>query len=187
MLFTGKGDDGTTSFYGSPCRFAKHEPLAEALGTVDELNSLLGVVRSRVAAHPLFEVGGAAAADVVLAIQHDLFTVQAILADTERKLTVRLAHERLMWLEELTREIESRLPPLKHFSVPGATEESALFDYARAVARRAERRVVALEDAGRLGKDTVAYMNRLSSLLFALARLATKSAGKEETRPRYGA
>ena len=90
-------------------------------------------------------------------------------------------------IEKLVNDIEKEIPPLKGFSIAGGTELSALLDVARTLARRAERRVIAAKDAGACAPsdETLAYLNRLSSLLFALARLANHEAGVAEETPQY--
>lgn len=167
MLFTGKGDDGTTYFFGSKERFGKDTPLVEALGTCDELNSLLGYLRAKIS-------GDSA---LIEEVQQDLFIIQAELAGADK----HIVEEKVKTMEERINAIEKELPPIKTFFVPGANEESALYDMARTLARRTERRVVALGDKVP-SKWTLAYLNRLSSLLYALAR---KHGGGEETKPHY--
>jgi len=169
MLYTGKGDDGTTYFFGSKERFGKDTPLVEALGTLDELNSLLGFVRAKIKQNK----------KVIEDVQQDLFIIQAELARADKK----IEESKVRDMEKLIGEIENKLPPIKTFFVPGANEESALLDFARTVSRRAERRVVALEK--KPSQFTLAYLNRLSSLLYALARLQGQKGGKVEKKPTY--
>jgi cob(I)alamin adenosyltransferase len=165
-LFTGKGDDGTTYFFGSKERFGKDTPLVEALGTCDELNSLLGLLRAKIPVE----------AEIIEKVQQNLFIIQAELAGADKQ----IVEEKVKKLEEIINTIEGELPPIKTFFVPGANETSALFDYTRTVARRAERRVIALEK--KPSKWTLAYLNRLSSLLYAKAR---KYGEGKETKPHY--
>ena len=169
MLYTGKGDDGTTYFFGSKERFGKDTPLVEALGTLDELNSLLGFVRAKIKHNK----------KVIEDVQQDLFIIQTELARADKK----IEESKVRDMEKLIGEIENKLPPIKTFFVPGANEESALLDFARTVSRRAERRVVALEK--KPSQFTLAYLNRLSSLLYALARLQGQKGGKVEKKPTY--
>ena len=168
MLYTGKGDDGTTYFFGSKSRFTKDTPLAEALGTCDELVSFLGILRARIKAD-------AKASEI---IQQNLFIIQAELAGAD----MRIDEQKVKVMEKQIGEIEKKLPPIKTFFVPGANEKSALYDYARTVARRAERRIVALGEK-KPSQFTLAYINRLSSFLYAMARLHGK--GKREKKPHY--
>lgn len=173
MLYTGRGDKGTTSHMGSPKRVAKTDAVIEALGTLDELNSLLGLCKVKAL--------GSQSGAFVARIQEDLFIVQAEVAGSNK----RLAPEKTLWLEEKTNAIEAELPPIKTFFVSGGTERSALFDLARTVARRAERRLVALHAETPLGDPILSYMNRLSSLLYALARRENKESGITELPPTY--
>ena len=175
MLYTGKGDSGTTTAFGcDQTRISKSSELPEALGAVDELNSFLGYVKTR---------ADEASARVVRDAQETLFIVQAELGGAPKSVDEKKVAE----LEEHIAAIEQDIPPLKGFSVAGGTELSALFDTARAIARRAERRVIALEEAGirTLASATKAYLNRLSSLLFALARKANHDADVAEETPSY--
>lgn len=174
-LFTGKGDQGTTTAFGcDQQRISKSSELPEALGAVDELNALLGVVKFRVSEE---------IADDLRAAQETLFMVQAEIAGAPKS----VPESAVQALEARTNAIEGEIPPLKGFSIAGGTEASALLDFARAVARRAERRLIAAKEAGAcpLSDATKAYMNRLSSLLFALARLANHQVGVPEENPRY--
>jgi len=181
-LFTGKGDDGTTYFFGSKARFAKDTPLVEALGTLDELNSLLGYLKAQI-----WQLGGKASKskleisdkEIIEEIQQNLFIIQAELAGADMCIT----EDKVLKAGKLVNDVEKKLPPIKTFFVPGANETSALFDLARTVARRAERRVVALNLEPKVSsKHTLAYLNRLSSVLYAMARLR---AGKKEVKPNY--
>ena len=186
MLYTGKGDDGTTHFFGSKERFGKDTPLVEALGTLDELNSLLGFVKARLGMQASGKSGSLpSGAKILDEVQQNLFIIQAELAGADKKIVESKVRE----MEKMIGEIENKLPPIKTFFVPGANLESGLLDWARAVARRAERRVVHLA-AGPLskrpGRFTLAYLNRLSSLLYALARLHGQKGGKVEKKPTYG-
>ncbi len=175
-LFSGKGDDGTTNAIDSPDRISKASPLPEALGTLDELNAFLGFVRVRAQ-------GSGRIAQILRDTQEKLFIVQAQLAGSP----MRLPERTVAGVEEIVNEVEEEIPPLKGFSIAGGTELSALLDVARTNARRVERRATAVQDAGirDIPDETKAYLNRLSSLLFALARLANHEAGVAEENPRY--
>lgn len=177
MLYTGKGDTGTTKVFGcDQQRISKSSELPEALGSLDELNAFLGFVKMRAAGDPRI-------APVLYETQQTLFIVQAEVAGADKKVkegTVKA-------VEDIVNGIEKEIPPVTGFCVAGGTELSALLDVARTLSRRAERRTTAVREAGlrELSPETVAYMNRLSSLLFALARLANHQAGVAEERPRY--
>lgn len=181
MLYTGKGDNGTTKLFGCDQRISKSSAISEALGVVDETNSLLGVLKMRAGDTPA--VSGLNYHDLLDDVQQDLFMVQAQLAGAEK----HVDKERVLKVENWIGLIEKELPPITSFFVSGGTELGALCDYTRTVARRAERRVVAAMDEG-MGNEKppmLAYMNRLSSLLYALARLANHRAGVVEEKPHY--
>lgn len=175
-LFTGKGDGGTTKTFGcEQSRISKSSEVPEALGALDELNAFLGYVKMR-AAHE------SRIAPVLRAVQEGLFIVQAEVAGSDK----RMRMEEVTAIEVLVNDIEKEIPPVTSFSVAGGTELSALLDVARTISRRTERRVIAAVEAGRaVSEPTRAYLNRLSSLLFALARLANHLAGVKEEHPRY--
>ncbi len=175
MLYTGAGDDGKTKTFGcDQQRISKSSELPEALGALDELNAFLGFVKVR--------AGEGRIAGALRDAQEVLFIIQAGVAGADK----RVGAHALQQTEELIGGIEKEIPPITGFSIAGGTELSALLDVARTLARRAERRLIALERAaGRLPPETKSYMNRLSSLLFALARLANHQAGVAEEAPRY--
>jgi cob(I)alamin adenosyltransferase len=186
MLYTRAGDDGTTKRFGCNQRLSKSSAIAEALGALDEITSFLGLcaVRAREEKRTL-SVGGKTVtlAEVVREMQENLFTIQAEVAGAEKKITAA----KITAIEGITDTIEQLLPPITSFSVPGGTELSSLFDIARTIARRAERRVVQVTEEGEasVGKNTLAYLNRLSSILFALARLINHQSGITEEHPQY--
>ena len=187
MLYTGKGDSGSTGIFGSKTRVSKSSLRTEALGSLDELNSFLGLCKIKSAAmHWL--VGEEKVAEAVHRVQMNLFICQAELAGAEKTIT----EEKVKALGETINGIEKELPPIKSFFVSGGTELAALFDVARTIARRAERRAVAAneehlaaEKKPLLGANTLAYLNRLSSLLYALARLTNHRSGIKEQSPDY--
>ncbi|MHB8710340.1 MAG: cob(I)yrinic acid a,c-diamide adenosyltransferase [Minisyncoccota bacterium] len=177
MLYTGKGDKGTTTTFGcNQQRISKSSELPEALGSLDELNAFLGFVKMRAGKEKVI-------AGILHDIQETLFIIQAEVAGADKRVGGRVVEN----MEAIVNAIEKEIPPLKGFSIAGGTELSALLDVARTLARRAERRLVAVTEAQlrELSPETKAYMNRLSSLLFALARLANYLAGVAEETPRY--
>jgi cob(I)alamin adenosyltransferase len=183
MLYTRKGDNGTTKTFGCDQRISKSSAIAEALGTLDEINSLLGVCKVKSAETAFVVASGRTFADVVGEVQHNLFIVQAELAGADKHIT----EDKVKNLENLVDGIESELPPIKTFFVSGGSELAATFDFARTLARRAERRVVQVNEEGgvTLGAFTLPYLNRLSSLLYALARLSNRKSGVVEESPNY--
>jgi cob(I)alamin adenosyltransferase len=174
MLYTRKGDNGTTKTFGCDQRISKSSSIAEALGTLDEINSFLGICKVKSTAD---------IAEIVNNVQQNLFTVQAELAGADKKISA----EKVKEIEQIVDDIEKELPPIKTFFVSGGTELAATFDFARTLARRAERRVVGVHEEGKvkIGADTLAYLNRLSSLLYALARLMNHKSGIKEAAPTY--
>ena len=181
MLYTGKGDDGKTKTFGCDQKISKSSAITEALGCLDEINSFLGIVK--VKAHDLgFMIQDLRIEQVVENIQQNLFIIQAELAGAEMK----ISEDKLRECEKLIGLIEGKLPPIKTFFVSGGTELASHFDFARTLARRAERRVVEVSDNGqKFGDYTLSYLNRLSSLLYALARISNHYAGINEEAPNY--
>jgi cob(I)alamin adenosyltransferase len=176
-IYTKTGDDGETGLFAGP-RVQKDDPRIEAYGTVDELNSVLGLVRC---AKPPDEM------DRLLArVQNELFDLGAELATPDPKLrgTNLITQQRVELLEKAIDHFDASLPPLKTFILPGGTPAAAWLHLARTVCRRAERRVVTLGDAANanLSPLMVIYLNRLSDLLFVLARAANQSAGVEDVK-----
>lgn len=182
MLYTRKGDLGTTTTFGCDQRMSKSSAIAEALGTLDEVNSFLGICKVR-AQDSLLSTNNIKAGDIVSNVQQNLFIVQAEVAGSNKTIT----KEKVIELEEIIDWIEKELPPIKNFFVSGGTEMAATFDFARTLARRAERRVVDVHEKGdrNVGEHTLAYLNRLSSLLYALARFSNHQAGISEEKPSY--
>lgn len=177
MLYTRKGDTGTSGLFGTKDRYPKHSAIYESLGTVDELNSLLGVCRAKANKECIEKrTDEPDIASELLNIQEHLFIIQAELAGTDKTITQKQVAE----LEQATERFEQRITNPHAFVIPGTTEYSALCDYARAVARRAERAVMGAQSIRPVSPSTLAYLNRLSSFLYALARsVATKDATLE--------
>ena len=176
-LFTGKGDDGTTYLFDTPKgeRIPKTSAIIEALGTLDELNSYLGVCKAGARSSTL--------KNIVESLQESLFIIQAELAGSDKHIDPEKVNE----LEDIIYAIEQRLPPITTFLIPGETLLSAHFDVARTLARKAERRIVGVGETSvrNIGVGTMAYLNRLSSVLYALARYSAHEKGKKEHAPHY--
>ena len=187
MLYTGKGDGGTTKVLDSKERVPKSSPLPECLGTLDELNSFIGLCKLRAGDEADFciVVGKRKrrARDILHSVQEVLFVIQAETAGAPKC----VKKGRVTEMETLVNTIEKEIPPVTKFSIAGGTELAALLDVARTLARRAERRMSGVEAEGlrTFSPHTKAYANRLSSLLFALARLANAKSGVKEEAPRY--
>ena len=184
-LFTGKGDDGTTKTFGCDQRISKSSSVAEALGSLDEINSFLGFVKVRSDGMSGlvgdFEILGKSFAEIINDVQQNLFIIQAEVAGS--KMTI--SEEKLRECENYVNAAEKILPPIKTFFVSGGTELASLFDISRTLARKAERRVVAAFDGLEFGKISLAYLNRLSSLLYAMSRLSNHIFGVAEDAPSY--
>lgn len=169
-IYTKTGDDGTTGLFGG-ARVPKSSARVDAYGTVDELNATLGVARAAKV--------GAVADGVLAAVQVDLFTLGAELATVpgkEDKLKMKLlGADDAERLEHAIDAAEVGLPPLTNFVLPGGTPGAAALHHSRTVCRRAERLVLALPDAPARG-ELIIYLNRLSDLLFVLARKVNKDA-----------
>jgi cob(I)alamin adenosyltransferase len=176
-IYTKTGDAGDTGLFGGG-RVAKSHPRVEAYGDVDELNAVLGVVR---ATEPMARVD-----DVLLSIQRDLFAIGALLAtpDLEKMkqhLTkANIDEARIAQLERAIDDGDAELEPLRAFIVPGGTPKAAALHIARTVCRRAERRVVELGASTEIPQIVIIYLNRLSDLLFTLARVANRRSGSAE-------
>jgi ATP:cob(I)alamin adenosyltransferase len=186
MLYTRKGDSGTTKTFGCDQRISKSSTVAEALGSLDETNSYIGFARAKSndrKAKFAIQSGEINFADVLLEVQENLFIVQAEIAGSP----MNISEEKVKRAEYLVDEIEKMLPPIKTFFLSGATLMGAIFDVARTLARRAERRVVASKAEGKItvSPETLQYLNRLSSLLYALARISSHLEGVEEIKPEY--
>lgn len=181
-FFTGAGDDGKTVRFGCDQRISKSSAIAEALGSADEINSFLGVCK--VKADKGLVVAEKSLTELISHIQNDLFIIQAELGGYSK---LKIGAEKIKKLEEYINWIEGELPPVKTFFVAGGTELSALFDYARALARKVERRAVSASEFSPddFNPEILAYLNRLSSVLYALARLVNLRAGVSEEPPRY--
>ncbi len=191
MLYTRKGDKGTTKTLDLKPgeRISKSSCRTESLGALDELNSYLGLVRAALS-RPRdlgfktedLKIRSKSFAEICFEVQENLFIIQSELAGSGKAMT----EMKVKAVEELVDAAEREMPPIKTFFIPGATELGALFDVARTLARKAERRVVAaVEQETRVGEHTLSYLNRLSSLLYALARLSNHKLGASEQPPTY--
>ena len=184
MFYTGKGDNGTTKDFrsGPGERKSKASAQTEALGALDELNSFLGLAKLRAAAVNWLVIDQSPAALAAWA-QQGLFSVQAEVAGADK----RVGRDKVTEMETWIAWIEGELPPIKTFFVSGGTELAVLFDISRTLARKAERRVVAAAESGEatVSPDTLAFLNRLSSLFYALARLSNHKSGITEQPPTY--
>lgn len=182
-LFTGKGDGGSTKLFdsGPGKRVSKSAPVFECLGMLDELNTLVGWCKAE--SPDDFIVQEQKLRMVLHDVQNHLFTIQAEVAGAEKSIPLSSVEA----LGVFINRIEAEMPPITTFLVPGATELSSRLDIARAVARRAERRLVTLHESGerQVSESSRSYANRLSSLLYALTRLVNHKSGVQENPPSY--
>ena len=183
MLYTRKGDNGTTKTFGCDQRISKSSAIAEALGSLDEINSFLGICKVKSEKEKLMLTDGTSFAKIVHEVQKNLFIIQAEIAGSKMSIT----EDKIKEIEKIVDEIEKELPPIKTFFISGGSEIATFFDIARTIARRAERRVIGVTDEGKIkiSDNTCAYLNRLSSLLYALARLTNHKFGINEEGPDY--
>jgi len=168
-IYTKTGDTGETGLFAGP-RVRKNHPRIDSYGTVDELNAVLGLIRCETLAPGL---------NLLLdRIQNELFDLGAELAtpDPERHGLRILGAHQIAALEAAIDMYEGHLEPLRVFILPGGTRVAALLHLARTVCRRAEREVVGLSTAEPVASELVIYLNRLSDLLFVLARWANQQA-----------
>jgi cob(I)alamin adenosyltransferase len=178
-IYTRTGDAGDTGLFGGG-RVPKNHPRVEAYGDVDELNAAIGFARS-IEQMPRID-------EVLVPIQRDLFAIGALLATPDREKMrqhlekARVDDDRVAQLERAIDDGDRELEPLRSFIVPGGTPKAAALHVARTVCRRAERRVVSLSEAetDEIPQVVVVYLNRLSDLLFTLARVANRRAGAGE-------
>ncbi len=182
-IYTKTGDKGKTALFGGK-KVPKHHIRIESYGTVDELNSHLGLIRDQnIDAH--FK-------DILVIIQNKLFTVGAILATDPEKAMLKSGKERLNIpkisnedVELLEKEIDKMnqtLPPMTHFILPGGHQTVSFCHIARCVCRRAERLAAALNDLEPFQPETLMYLNRLSDYLFVLARKLSKDLQADEVQ-----
>ena len=176
-IYTKTGDAGTTGLFGGP-RVPKDDARVEAYGDVDELNAVIGMAR---AVEPMPRID-----ELLVPVQRDLFAIGALLATPDREKMAqhlekaRIDDRRIAELERAIDDGEEELEPLRAFILPGGTPKAAALHVARTVCRRAERHVVRLQHEVELPALAVIYLNRLSDLLFTLARVANRRAGAGE-------
>jgi cob(I)alamin adenosyltransferase len=172
-IYTRTGDAGETALFDGT-RVSKADVRVDAYGEIDELNSALGVARAAGL--------GEDVAEVVVTVQKELHAVAARLADPSQRISGRvgkaaLQEEAVRRLEESIDRFEAELPPLRHFVLSGGSPGGAALHLARTICRRAERRVVSLHETEPV---VLVYVNRLSDLLFVLARVVNRRAGVPE-------
>ncbi len=179
-VYTKTGDKGTTSLYGG-IKVSKNHIRIDAYGTVDELNSSIGLIRSS----PINSVYIAQ----LVQVQKDLFHIGAELATPQEKMYLangkpRLSHviseNNIQSLENWIDQMEEELPPLTHFILPGGNMAASHAHLSRCICRRAERITVSLSELEEIRGELLKYLNRLSDYLFVLSRKIAQDAGHEE-------
>lgn len=171
-VVTKTGDEGQTALIGGH-RISKGSLRVAAYGDVDELNSALGWAACHLQDRPCREL--------VHELQHRLFTLGADLASPEGVQVPRIEVTHVERLEEMIDSLMDELPPLEEFILPGGGAGGAALHLARTIARRAERTTVALREETEVNSQAVIFLNRLSDLLFVLARVANRREGQPET------
>lgn len=175
FFYTCKGDKGKSCVGGK--RISKDSPASESLGALDELNSLLGLIRSQRVSSDF--------KNILKNIQENLFIIQANVAKLvfgKNLKTPSFSKNEVLKMERLIDSFEKEIKLERGFVVSGENDISAWLDYARAVARRVERHTVKIK---KVKPEILAYLNRLSSLLFVLARVVSKRAKVKERHPSY--
>lgn len=182
-IYTKTGDKGTTALFGGT-RVKKYNLRIESYGTVDELNSYIGLIKDQ-------EIDETTKSSL-LNIQNELFTLGAMLATPPEKETLKSGKERLSipkvstnsieFLEQQIDNMDAELPQMTHFILPGGHQAVSFCHIARCVCRRAERLCVELNDNEPINQDILRYLNRLSDYLFTLARKLTKDLEVEEIK-----
>ena len=174
-IYTRRGDDGSTGLFGGP-RVRKDDLRVSAYGDMDELNSALGVAREEVPEGDL--------RSLIDVLQSELFTLGAQLAtpdpEAAPKEIPRIAPQQVERLEREIDRLTEQLPPMKNFILPGGSRAGAALHFCRTVCRRAERKLVELAEVAPVPQEVLAYTNRLSDLLFVMARAANLRAGGRE-------
>ena len=174
-IYTKTGDEGTTSLFGGK-RVSKSELRIDTYGTIDELNSWIGVLRD-------LEVNQKRQASLI-EIQDRLFTIGSILATEPENKKVKipsLAEDDITYLEKGIDDMEALLPPMRFFVLPGGHPSISWGHVARTVCRRAVRLVIALHQLEKVDPFVIKYLNRLSDYLFVLCRMMTQELGVQET------
>ena len=175
-IYTKTGDAGETGLFGGG-RVPKDSPRVEAYGEVDELNAAIGVARA---------AGVGALDGLCQSLQEQLFTVGAVLATPRgSKADAHIPHVKEAWIAEMEAAmdaLDAELPTMTHFILPGGTGGAAALHLARTVCRRAERKVVALVRDGTVDAPVLQFLNRLSDLLFMIARGVNHRAGVEDVK-----
>jgi cob(I)alamin adenosyltransferase len=191
ILYTGTGDNGTTTLYDcKQGRISKSAVLIEALGSIDELNAYLGIIKVYSDIDKIILKTGSSKINkglfyskIIEDIQQNLFIIQAELGGS----LMFVSKKELTKLENIINKVGEVLPPITSFTISGGSIISSGLDFARTLARKGERRVISVSEEGIriINPATLSYLNRLSSVLFALSRYANYIFSIPETHPDY--
>lgn len=176
-IYTKKGDKGRTSL-GSGVRVWKDSRRVEAYGTIDELNSLLGVIEAELSLST--KKHSKYLREIIVTIQNDLFCIGSYLSNPAQNKLISHLSENTLLFEKNIDEMTSKLPELENFILPGGGRIGANLQLARSVSRRAERNLVSLIKKEKVNSDVVQYINRLSDLFFTMSRFANFKEKKKE-------
>ena len=179
VIYTRTGDKGKTSLFNGQ-RVSKADLRVEAYGTVDELNSAIGIAIAEIS-NIKYQISNIK--NELVKIQSDLFEIGSALANvpiTNHQSPITDLYNRVKEFESLIDKMTDQMPALSNFILPGGGKTGSLLHFARTVARRAERKVVALSEAERVDSSIIMYLNRLSDLLFTMARFVNYKENKEE-------
>lgn len=180
IYYTRKGDKGY-SYLTKKRKIKKNNLFLEILGELDEVNSFLGILRNQFFLNKEKEIK-----NLILKIQEDFFVIQAEIASNLLKIkknNIKLKKEKILYLEKIINQKSQTIPLQKKFVIPGTNLKSAYFDYTRAIIRRLERKLV-LKDK-KINKNILAYINRLSSLFYVLARYFVYKGKQKDKNPTY--
>jgi len=180
-FYTGKGDDGSSGLFKISHRFSKNDPIFDLLGTLDELNSWLGLCKAY--CQSLKASNQELIQNILEQMQEHIFTIQAEIAGSEKALT----RSDLETIERLIHKIGQSLIPPQSFLLPGGCVLSSYLDIARTIARRCERIFIKAHEVHNFSNYTIltAYLNRLSSLLYVLVRYINQNEHITEKSPTY--
>lgn len=187
ILYTGFGDNGTTTLFDcKQGRISKSAMLIEALGSVDEINAYLGVIKVYCNIDKIIlKIGtkNILYSQIIEEIQQNLFIIQAELGGSKMSINKK----ELLKIEKIINQIGKILPPITSFTISGGSIISSGLDFARTLTRKSERRVISIADEGSriINPSTISYMNRLSSVLFAMSRYANYLFSIPEKHPNY--
>lgn len=188
ILYTGRGDNGTTTlFHCDQGRISKSTDIIEALGVLDELNAYIGIVKVYSDIEQIKIIVNTKKSllfsDILNDVQQTLFVIQAEIAGSP----ITVKKKNLNDIESIISYISEILPPITSFTISGGSILSAELDFSRTLSRRCERRVVKVREEGirKIGDVTISYLNRLSSLLFAMSRYSNHLLSIKEEHPKY--